>query len=277
MCVTRSVRADSRERPAPEHWRLHKTVSFHPRTEGQGFSEALIILPGSGFGLTAFLIRSEGTVENEQKIPNALPGIDVAAGVVRFNGNDAAYCAVLLDFQRDYARSIQEIRALLLDVTGDGVRDAARIVHTVKGVAGNLSAKRLYGAASVLEQQIHHAPEERHVALDMYEKALQEVITSISMIQWQEEKYVVPETASLEMEKITPLMAELSRLIDRGAYDAKHLFENLTAHLVCAPPEVRQELRSLGELLGRFDFKRARCSLSNLAYALQAHRGEGSV
>ena len=80
-----------------------------------------------------------------------LPGIDRASGLKRVAGNEALYQTLILDFHRDYALSLQGIRRALDE---SRVQDAERLVHTLKGVAGNIGANALHEAARELDDAI---------------------------------------------------------------------------------------------------------------------------
>src|SRR5579859_7946856 len=77
-----------------------------------------------------------------------LPGIDMFDALNRLGGNRALLDKVYLDFCRQYAEAGQEIGRL----AGTGApAEAAALAHAVKGVAGNIGAKRIYAAAKALE------------------------------------------------------------------------------------------------------------------------------
>ena len=80
-----------------------------------------------------------------------IPGIDHATGLKRVAGNEALYRKLLLDFHRDYAASVESTRAALAE---SRVADAERLVHTLKGVAGNIGATALHEAARELDDAL---------------------------------------------------------------------------------------------------------------------------
>jgi len=78
-----------------------------------------------------------------------LPGIDVADGLQRLNGNCAAYKRILLSFRDKQTGVAERLEQLIHHGEWD---EAARLVHTLKGSSGNLGAKQLYESAAALEQ-----------------------------------------------------------------------------------------------------------------------------
>ncbi len=78
-----------------------------------------------------------------------IPGVDVREGLKRLGGNQALFSELLLDFCETYAESDKEIRGAL---SNDDMEAARRLVHNIKGTAGNLSAVSLNFAAAQLEK-----------------------------------------------------------------------------------------------------------------------------
>jgi CheY-like chemotaxis protein/HPt (histidine-containing phosphotransfer) domain-containing protein len=92
--------------------------------------------------------RSERTVE---KLPEFLPGFDLEAGLNRLSGNLGLYRKLLRDFAAKYSDVTLDLRKAL---DADDLKTAHRLVHNVKGVAGNLSATDLQVAAKEIEKLI---------------------------------------------------------------------------------------------------------------------------
>jgi two-component system sensor histidine kinase/response regulator len=80
-----------------------------------------------------------------------LPGIDVREGLRRLGGNRALFIELLRDFCETYVDFEIKIGRLLDNGDAGG---AYRLVHTMKGTAGNLSAVSIKFAATELEKGI---------------------------------------------------------------------------------------------------------------------------
>jgi len=88
------------------------------------------------------------------ELPEHLPGFDIQAGVARVAGNAQLYRELLQSFYRDKREVVARLNVLL----EAGEQESAReLVHSVKGVAGNLSATDLYIAAKELENSLKQA------------------------------------------------------------------------------------------------------------------------
>ena len=94
--------------------------------------------------------KAEGTKETT-KLPTTIPGIDIKTGLGRVGGNKKLYRDLLIKFHRDNQDITEQIQQAL-DKKDNEL--AQRLAHTVKGVAGNISAKEIQKAAEIIEHQI---------------------------------------------------------------------------------------------------------------------------
>jgi CheY-like chemotaxis protein len=80
------------------------------------------------------------------------PGLDTAAGLRRVAGNEKLYLRLLQQFVQHHAHAPQRAQEAL----DAGDRDTLhRLVHTAKGVAGNIGLGDLAAAALALEDALH--------------------------------------------------------------------------------------------------------------------------
>jgi len=86
--------------------------------------------------------------------PFKLPGVDVQAGLHRLGGNQALYLELLKDFCRTYGEPEEKIRRL---IAADDTSRARRLVHTIKGTAGNLSVVSVSFSAAELEKGLEQS------------------------------------------------------------------------------------------------------------------------
>ena len=110
------------------------------------------------------------------EIPS-LPGIDIADGLRRVGGNVRIYHDLLGRFAGSFADAGTRTEQLL--IAGD-VEAAGRIVHNLKGVAGNLGATRLHQAADAADAAMRQGSEaERLSALRALLPQLEEVVEGL--------------------------------------------------------------------------------------------------
>ena len=216
------------------------------------------------------LLKSAGQNDSELEIlPDALPGINVASGLRRLRGNRTLFKSLLMEFLRDFSSISDRIRHSLTGKRQNDRETAGHLVHSIKGMAGNISAENLHLAAAALETAI----EENHrhdwpPLLDRFENALDQVIASVQTLQHKKESETeVIATMAADPEKIQPLLTELAILIRWGDCEAEECFASLKPYL--QDISITSEVQQLETSIGRFDFDTAKEVLSIIAKALK--------
>ena len=80
-----------------------------------------------------------------------IEGIDTTTGLARLNGNLALYLKLLKSFASRGQQLVPELQEL---IRSSQIEDAERMIHTLKGSAGNLGAAGIQVLAASLEQLI---------------------------------------------------------------------------------------------------------------------------
>ncbi|OHD18777.1 MAG: hypothetical protein A2087_09640 [Spirochaetes bacterium GWD1_61_31] len=78
----------------------------------------------------------------------SIHGIDSAEGLIRFLGNQSSWHKALRQFAAKYADMANRIAQ---SIAADSLAETASLVHALKGISGNLSAKVIYQLALELE------------------------------------------------------------------------------------------------------------------------------
>ncbi|MEO5375987.1 MAG: response regulator [Alphaproteobacteria bacterium] len=225
-----------------------------------------------GLGVRTTPESRPAPAEHASGLPAALPGIDVAQALWRVDGNVATLRSLFSEFRRDYASAAATLRAALTDHGGADLQSLGILAHSIKGMAGNLSAATLQAAAAALEKAIKARQVEAWPRLlDDFEAALGQVMASIGTLERAEGAALSRTEArhagpwSLDRDKVIPLLTELSALVDDSNVKALGAFSALKALLSGAAPEIREDVDRLDEHLDGFDFDGARTSLDTLA------------
>ncbi|NCC40427.1 MAG: response regulator [Gammaproteobacteria bacterium] len=151
--------------------------------------------------------------------PPALPtldSIDTAAGLQRVQGNQALYLKLLRKTAQSQADSLARFDTCV--AAGDWT-SAQRIIHSLKGVAGNIGAEALRQACARLEAaaQARHADRASRTAV---QQALERVLEAIASLP--AEGAAPPATAprgpsaamqQVQPERVAQVLAELAGLI----------------------------------------------------------------
>ena len=151
-----------------------------------------------------------------------LPGIDMKAGLNRVGGNRTLYKKLIIDFYNDTQSICEEVRKAIYD---NNVVEAKKIIHGVKGRAGNISLTDLYKACEELEQglSIKTRPriEERISHFDRAWVKLAQAAAILSDINLDDTKPPdKPETRNdqFDWEEVIPQLSELASLLEKTIF-----------------------------------------------------------
>ena len=197
----------------------------------------------------------------EIELPESMTGIDVEAGLKRLNGNRKLYRKLLVDFSVSYLSYAEEIRAALEQ---DNIDSALRLVHTIKGVAGNISAYDLQNIAIELEKAVFENKEEKYAdllnAFDKALKAYNELVKNLAEAIKAEAKSSEKLVDSKEVE---PLLQELARLVSDNNIDAEQALENLIQHMDVS--RFSEEIKAITQSISDYEFEAAKAPLAKIA------------
>ena len=127
--------------------------------------------------------KNETTVSTNQplesapkELPANVPGLAIATALNRLNQNTSLYLRLLDVFQRNQSNTAEKMQELLAE---ENLVEAARLTHTLKGIAGSLGAKGLETASRTAEAQLR----EGNVVPDSMaalEKELKQVLQAVA-------------------------------------------------------------------------------------------------
>lgn len=124
---------------------------------------------------------TQGEYMAEQEVQGtSVPGVDWESGVKRLMGNEQLYRKLLARFAASYGDTAEKIREAL--IAGDR-QTAHNELHTLKGVAANLSLAPLSDLVLAAEQAVKHGDtghENEHV--DAMGRELAAVIETINKL-----------------------------------------------------------------------------------------------
>ncbi|SLM29090.1 putative Histidine kinase [Desulfamplus magnetovallimortis] len=196
----------------------------------------------------------------EKIIPDILPGIDIAQGLQRINGNKMLYRNMLLKVKNDYAEAAKDIRNLMDEGKHN---DARRIAHTIKGVAGNLGAKALQKSAGAVESILRDLPDSKESPKDT--KDLLETLAQ-DMDTIQQGLALIPEDTSVPAasgdvepssheELVNGIEEIMPHLLKRKPAPSKEFFEKLSS--LGWPSHLGDDVAELGRFISKYRFKEA--------------------
>ncbi|NOX26095.1 MAG: response regulator [Deltaproteobacteria bacterium] len=191
-----------------------------------------------------------------------LPGIDIKNGLGRVGGNEGLYRSILVKFYHEYQNTTNQIKNAL---TLKDMELGARLVHTVKGVAGNLGANGLQAAAAEVEAAVKNgAMENIAELLAAFEEKLQLVVTGLRDFVAAEaaaHKTAGAKTAG-DPAKLQELLQELEPYVHkRKPRPCKALMAQINEY---AWPDFAVEIGRLSRLINKYKFKEAQDILDDL-------------
>ena len=159
--------------------------------------------------------------------PGALPGVDTALGLSRVAGNAKLYRKLLVDFHRDYASAVEDIRAAL---DQNRMTDAQRLAHTAKGVAGNIGAMDLHKAAVAVDAALKDEDQDKaRQALEPMAESLGEVITGLDVLAEQaqavEAEALAAGPGEMDRPALAKAMGRMRSMLARNNPDAEEALE----------------------------------------------------
>ncbi len=142
-----------------------------------------------------------------------LPGIDVKAGLRTVQGNAKLYRKLLLTFRNTQAHFEETFRKTQNETDPHA---AARLAHTLAGVAGNLGAMGVYNAAKALEQGCIRQLTSRQIGTLLKKTAasLEIVLKGLSQCRNLEEQAATPANQVSEADA-RPLLEHLRDLLEQ--------------------------------------------------------------
>lgn len=208
--------------------------------------------------------------EVDEDLPERLPGIDVQQVLRRLEGKGGLLKEILWDFARRHGETAKELREAL---DGDDTETAQRLAHAVKGVAANLSAKRLQTAASRLETAVRQSErQEWERRMGVFEDALLDVLQSIETLKRKPPQAPVQEgagpqeTLPEDWEAMKRFLKELADLLEKRSVRAVKLLDAFEPGLDLS--SVRDEWSETKQYIRSYNFSEALRTLERMAKQL---------
>lgn len=211
---------------------------------------------------------------NSYDLPETLKGMDVTSCLARINGNKKLLVRLLKRFSREYSDVTDKIRSALKQ---NDQETAQRLVHSIKGTAGNFSATDLYYAARDLEESIKDGAEFERIdrlLANKFNTALNILIDSITGIEETpkpDDDDQAEDEQKIDMKVISPLYTKLDQLLLKRSLDARELMDALQEHL--PHNRFRQDMRRMSERMDNYDFVAARKILAELVKHIETFTG----
>jgi signal transduction histidine kinase/DNA-binding NarL/FixJ family response regulator/HPt (histidine-containing phosphotransfer) domain-containing protein len=201
--------------------------------------------------------------------PQAIPGLDMVAGLRRVLGKQPRYLAMLRGFVANQSNAVQQITALI--AAGDRA-GAERGAHTLKGLAGNIGADALQFLAGELEHALTPAavgdtgPAALSARLAPQLAQLDTVLaTQVAAINARLPAEVALAVVEVDPERRDAVVRELAALLADDDARAESVLIEHGALLAAAFP---LHYRKLEQAVGDFDMEEALAVLASASEIL---------
>lgn len=182
----------------------------------------------------------------EPDIPD-IPGLNIKSALVRLNNKKKLYLSILEKFYTNNQNFISELKATL---DKEDHETAQRLIHTLKGVTGNIGADSLHEFTKIVEHSIIEKDSEKtNVEITKLEV---ELVALFDNIVSNTEFGKTDETVAIDHKAIQKLLPELIENIKNKSPKSKKTIEALEN--AGYKNEVFDEIKSA---VGKYNFKKA--------------------
>ena len=201
-----------------------------------------------------------------------LPGLDMAIGLRRLNGNQVLYFETLLKCRDFFNAALPQLQSST-DPSTDSI-EIQRLVHTLKGLAGNIGAETMAEIAQELEQALRALLPARPLEVgpdgqDLQQSLVQEiqrVLTSIAEVEHGYNPQQIVAEHSEHEQSLRSLFLQAESLLRSFNVDAEIPVRQFCTRLSGTSLEVQADL--LLQKLGSYDFESALDLLVQIAMIL---------
>ncbi|MBF0383381.1 MAG: response regulator [Magnetococcales bacterium] len=190
-----------------------------------------------------------------------LPGVDLEKGLLRTAYNVDLYKNLAKRFVKDHGDDVSKIYEAL---ASEDMKQAERLTHSVKGVAGNLGASSLQDKLAILELAVRGSELNRaHDILPALKESFDELVQAIPIfISKLEEKDVAIQSKSDFSESTDKAIDNLCELLSDDDVNALDYFQTVRHSVAKSIP--LDSLHKLESALDDYDFESALLELDKV-------------
>ena len=210
-------------------------------------------------------------IDRWQNIPANIPGIDLEAGLVRIKGDSSLFKRMLCNFLERYATADEELKQYLQQ--GEIV-EAKALVHTLKGVSGNLCANALFKESKRLDEFLQrHGFAQAEKRIDTFCQALSSLVTGLRGLNLINDSPIsTGEQGPADLVLVSQLIKQLSAHLKQSNSRASHSMDELKA--IPGLSRFKQQLSDLEKAIYAFEFDIALAVLTEIAKSLEINLEE---
>ncbi|MBF0381280.1 MAG: response regulator [Magnetococcales bacterium] len=215
------------------------------------------------------IVKNRNQDENEQistiPFPEKLPGLDIQDAMLRMEGDQDLYQKLLGNFLLNHKDVPNQVEDALK--SGDNSQ-ALKLLHSLKGTSGNLSAKELSNVAIEMEAAIKNG--ETHSVPELQERLYQEVnrvIESKKILADKTSNTGITKAVSMDDEQLINILKELEQALTIKDLKAENLLKTIREKV--GNEHCKTELNDLGNHIDQLDFDSALIQLNMVTDSLK--------
>ena len=184
---------------------------------------------------------------NEEIIIPEINGLDISSALKRINNKKKLYLSIIEKFYNNNQNVISEIKNL---IKKEDFETAKRVIHTLKGVSGNIGAESVHEKSKLVEKNIIEKNTEKlNKELEELDKDLKNLFRNISEKLKLNKKV---ENKDLNIELVNELLPELRLFIEKKSPKAKAIVEKLEEAGMAG-----DDFEEVKKTLNKYNFKAA--------------------
>lgn len=211
-------------------------------------------------------IEKNECVDMEESVflPDDLPGFNVKRGIKMTCGNSRLYMDLIINFRRQNIFTVPDI---IESLESEKIEKASDIVHTLKGLSGNLCAERLSSLCGELEAAISDKNIKKAGSItEKLSEEMQKAFEAAEKLEYRKNDY----SQHLRDHKygnnmIKPLLMELKDKLSSFDLEAEVILKK-----ICQILPISHELTELKEKIEVLDFANALIDLEKLIITHEA-------
>ncbi|WCT78589.1 hybrid sensor histidine kinase/response regulator [Novosphingobium humi] len=194
-------------------------------------------------------------------LPDHLPPFGIEAALVRVNGKRALLRKLIVDFGDTFATAMSTLRGQI--AAGD-LKEARRLGHTLKGIAGTLEIGAVADAARRVETALAQSDLSRiEEQMDSLEQAILPALAASARLKRMQKPTLTQSGGQLDYSAWAAQIEEIRSLLHRRSLGARKAFQQLEEMLGASPEAAG--LHAVKAALAKLNFEEALTQLDLLA------------
>ncbi len=201
-------------------------------------------------GMDMDIVRKKSPVA----LPEKLEGIDVNDALKRIMGNKALLKDIIIDFCTSFSDAENRIKSL---VDSGEIKEAEKLVHNIKGAAGNIGASRLHHVTAEYDDTLRKNQTDSYKKMhNRFAQEMKKVLSNSAILAGpadvhDDKPVYISEKESM---KLAMLADALEDQLKECNFESADTFDKIVS-IGCKPLE--GEIKKLGIAINRFDFEAA--------------------